>query len=151
MNYHTDNCQSLLRPKFDPKSVHMGFVVEKATLGQVLFQMPQFSPVSILSPMFRICSSVVDAIKTLLLTLSLINAVMWLLAARHNTGWFKSHVTQVSFVKLFLLFPTSKLCNQIIMNDYKIFLCVENVHLHYMHGLFSPNLLETFVMFQCLY
>jgi hypothetical protein len=74
MNYHTDNCLSLLKPKFDPKSVYMGSVVDRAALGQVSFQIPQFSPVSILSPMLRIHSSVADAIKILQLTLSLINA-----------------------------------------------------------------------------
>jgi hypothetical protein len=46
----------------------MGFVVDKAALGQVLFQMPHFSPVSILSSMLRIHSSVADAIKILHLT-----------------------------------------------------------------------------------
>jgi len=74
MNYHTDNCLSLLKPKFDPKSVHMGFVVDKVALGQVLFHMPLFYPVSILSPVLCIHSSVADAIKISHLTLSLINA-----------------------------------------------------------------------------
>lgn len=74
MDYHTDNCLSLLKPKFDPKSVHMGSVVDIAALGQFLFQMPQFSPVSTLSPMLHIHSPVADATKILQLTLSLINA-----------------------------------------------------------------------------
>ena len=74
MNYHTGNCLSLLKPKVDPKSVHMGFVVDKVALGQVLFQMPQFSPVTVLSPMLCIHSSVAGAIKILQLILSLINA-----------------------------------------------------------------------------
>jgi len=73
MNYRTDNCLSLLKPKFEPKSVRVGFVLDKAALGQALFQMPQFSPVSILSPMLCIYSSVADAVKILQLTLSLIN------------------------------------------------------------------------------
>jgi hypothetical protein len=51
----------------------MGFVVDKARLGQVLFQMAQFSPVIVLSPMLHIYSSVADAVKILHLTLSLIN------------------------------------------------------------------------------
>jgi hypothetical protein len=37
----------------------------------------------------------------------------------------------------------------IIMCGYKILF--ENVHLLYMNRLFSPNLLEIFVMFECLY
>jgi len=73
MNYHTDNCLSLLKPKFDSKFVHMGFVVDKVALGQISFQMPQFSHVSNLSPVLCIHSSVADAIKFLQLTLSLIN------------------------------------------------------------------------------
>jgi len=51
----------------------MGFVVDKVALGQILFQMPQFSSVSIVSPMLHTYSYVVDAIKMLQLTLSLIN------------------------------------------------------------------------------
>jgi hypothetical protein len=37
MKYNTNNCLSLLRPEFNPKSVHMRFVADKAAQGQVLF------------------------------------------------------------------------------------------------------------------
>ena len=37
---------------FDPRSVDVGFVVDNVALGQVSLQVLQFSPVSIVSPMF---------------------------------------------------------------------------------------------------
>jgi hypothetical protein len=36
---------SLRKPGFEPKSVHIGFVVEKVALGQVFLRILRFSPV----------------------------------------------------------------------------------------------------------
>jgi hypothetical protein len=47
-------------------------------------------------------------------------SVLWMLAPRRTTGWFKSCVTQISFIKIVLLFPASKLCGHIIMSNYQI-------------------------------
>jgi hypothetical protein len=46
------------RPGFDPRPVHVGFVVEKVTQGQVLSQSTYVSPVSVipLSVSFHHCS-----------------------------------------------------------------------------------------------
>jgi hypothetical protein len=41
---------SLRRPGLPPVSVHMGFVADNVALGQVLLQVLQFSPVSIIPP-----------------------------------------------------------------------------------------------------
>jgi hypothetical protein len=41
------------RPGFDPRSVHMGFVVDKVALGLVFLPVLQFSPVSIIPPMLH--------------------------------------------------------------------------------------------------
>jgi hypothetical protein len=38
------------KPMFDPKQVHVGFVVEKVAIGQVSFGVFQFSPVSTIPP-----------------------------------------------------------------------------------------------------
>jgi hypothetical protein len=38
------HCLSLWRPGFAPRSVHVGFVVDKVALGQVLFQVLRFLP-----------------------------------------------------------------------------------------------------------
>jgi hypothetical protein len=46
---------------FDPGLVYMGFVVDKVALGQALLPVLPFSPVSIISPILRIHSSVSDA------------------------------------------------------------------------------------------
>jgi hypothetical protein len=37
------------RPGFDPGSVHVGFVVDKVALGQVVPRVLRFSPVSFIS------------------------------------------------------------------------------------------------------
>jgi hypothetical protein len=41
------------RPGFDPRSVHVGFVVEKVALGQVFPRLLQFSPVSFIPPVLH--------------------------------------------------------------------------------------------------
>jgi len=41
---------------FDPRPVHVVFVVDKVTLGHDLCQVHQFSSVTITLPMFRTCS-----------------------------------------------------------------------------------------------
>jgi hypothetical protein len=38
------------RPGFDPGSVHVGFVMDKVTLGQVFLRVLRFSPVSFIPP-----------------------------------------------------------------------------------------------------
>jgi hypothetical protein len=38
------------RPGFAPGSVHVGFVVDKVALGQVLLRVLRFSPVNIIPP-----------------------------------------------------------------------------------------------------
>jgi hypothetical protein len=38
------------RPGFDPRSVHVGFVVDKVVLGQVFLRVLRFSPVSFIPP-----------------------------------------------------------------------------------------------------
>jgi branched-subunit amino acid transport protein len=43
-----------LWPRFKPRSVHVGFVVDKVTLGQVFLQVLQFSPVNIIPPWLSI-------------------------------------------------------------------------------------------------
>jgi hypothetical protein len=53
------------RPGFTPGSVHVGFVVDKETLGQVILRVLQFSPANIipsllhihLSPPHEVCDS----------------------------------------------------------------------------------------------
>jgi len=37
-------------PGFDPRSVHVGFVVDKVALRNVIFSLPRFSPFSIVLP-----------------------------------------------------------------------------------------------------
>ena len=41
------------RPGFDPGSVHVGFVVNKVTLGQVFSRVLRFSPVNLIPPVFH--------------------------------------------------------------------------------------------------
>jgi hypothetical protein len=41
---------SLRSPGFEPRSLHVGFVVDNVALRQVFLQVLQFSPVSIIPP-----------------------------------------------------------------------------------------------------
>jgi hypothetical protein len=41
------------RPGFDPDSVHVGFVVDKIALGQVLLQVRLLSPVNLIPPVLH--------------------------------------------------------------------------------------------------
>jgi hypothetical protein len=41
------------KPRFDPGSVHVEFVVDKVALGQVFPQVLQFSPVNVIPPLLR--------------------------------------------------------------------------------------------------
>jgi hypothetical protein len=41
------------RPGFDPGSVHLGFVVDKVVLGQVLLRVLRLSPVNYIAPMLH--------------------------------------------------------------------------------------------------
>jgi hypothetical protein len=41
---------SLRSPGFEPRSIHVGFVVEKVALGQVFLRVLRFSPVNIIPP-----------------------------------------------------------------------------------------------------
>jgi hypothetical protein len=41
------------RPGLDPGSVHVGFVVDKVTLGQVFLRVLRFSPVSFILPVLH--------------------------------------------------------------------------------------------------
>jgi len=43
----------LRRPGFDPKSVHVRFVVDKVSLGQVFLRLLQTSPVSVIPPVLH--------------------------------------------------------------------------------------------------
>jgi len=45
---------SRLRFGFDPRSVHVRFVVDKVALGQVFLRVLRYSPVSIILPIFHI-------------------------------------------------------------------------------------------------
>jgi hypothetical protein len=51
--YQVNNL-SQRRPGFVPRSVHVGFVVDKVALGQVSFRVLPFSPVSIIPPYLSI-------------------------------------------------------------------------------------------------
>jgi hypothetical protein len=42
------------RPEFAPGSVHMGFVVDKVTLGQIFLRILRFTPVSVIPSVFSI-------------------------------------------------------------------------------------------------
>jgi hypothetical protein len=48
------NHLSQRRPGFVPRSVHVGFVVDKVALGQVSFRVLRFSPVSFIPPYLSI-------------------------------------------------------------------------------------------------
>jgi hypothetical protein len=48
------------KPGFDPRPVHMKFIVDRVALGQAILQVLQFSPVSITPP---IHSSITDGIN----------------------------------------------------------------------------------------
>jgi hypothetical protein len=50
---------STSRPGFSPSAVHVGFVVDKVALGQVLPQVLWFSPVSIIPLMHHIHSCII--------------------------------------------------------------------------------------------
>jgi len=52
---------SLWRPGFDPKPVHVEFMVDKVALGQVRNQEFLFSPVIIIAPMLHTHSSATNA------------------------------------------------------------------------------------------
>jgi hypothetical protein len=41
------------RPRFDPGSVHVGFVVDKVALGQVFPRVLRFSPVNFIPPVLH--------------------------------------------------------------------------------------------------
>jgi hypothetical protein len=41
------------RPGFNHRSVHVGFVVDKVTLGQVFLQVLRFSPVNFIPPVLH--------------------------------------------------------------------------------------------------
>jgi hypothetical protein len=41
------------RPRFDPGSVHVGFVVDKVALGQVFLRVLWFSPVNFIPPVLH--------------------------------------------------------------------------------------------------
>jgi len=43
------------RPRFNPRPVHVGFVVDKVTLGQVFLQVLQVFPVSVIPHYFIKC------------------------------------------------------------------------------------------------
>jgi hypothetical protein len=43
---------SLLRPRHEPKTVHVGFVVVEVALGEVFLQVPHFYLVNIIPPWF---------------------------------------------------------------------------------------------------
>jgi hypothetical protein len=45
---------TLLTPGFAPRSVHVGFVVDKVTLEQVFLRVLRVSPVNIIPPSFSI-------------------------------------------------------------------------------------------------
>jgi branched-subunit amino acid transport protein len=59
---------------FIPRPVRVGYVVDKAAMGEVFLQVLSFSPVSVLS-MLPSGSSVTDAIQSQKLTPSLNNAL----------------------------------------------------------------------------
>jgi hypothetical protein len=44
---------SVLRPWFEPGSVHVGFVVDGVALGQVFLRVLWFSPVNLIPPLFH--------------------------------------------------------------------------------------------------
>jgi hypothetical protein len=59
-NRHTDklahsvsNCAHMRRPGFDPRSVHVGFVVDKVALGQVFRRVLRLSPVNFIPPVLH--------------------------------------------------------------------------------------------------
>jgi hypothetical protein len=43
------------KPRFTPRSVHVGFVIDKVTLGCVFLQVFQFSPIGIIPSSLSIC------------------------------------------------------------------------------------------------
>jgi hypothetical protein len=46
-------CLSPRRPRFDPRSVHVGFMVDKVALGQVFLRVFRFSRVNFIPPVLH--------------------------------------------------------------------------------------------------
>jgi hypothetical protein len=47
------SCLSPRRPGFDPRSFHVGFLVDKVALGQVFLRILRFSRVNFISPVLN--------------------------------------------------------------------------------------------------
>jgi hypothetical protein len=52
------------RPSFDPRPVHLGFVVDKVALGHVSFRVLRFPPVTVVPPMFHTRLLVTDIVAS---------------------------------------------------------------------------------------